>query len=216
MTRNILYLAGTALLVLGCGIKQADLDQQIAAVRSDMQSADNQLGHRVDTVDTRSQQTARDVSNLEAEVRRLEQALEQLRANFDEAGLQMAVSIRFAVPVHFDYDSHELRERDLPLLDRFASVIHDYYPEALVTLEGFADPAGEDAYNLWLGEQRAAAVRTYLTQQAGMPSDRVRIVSYGEAANRQVEPGAWGPQGAVNRRVSMVVEYSAIQQALVN
>lgn len=213
--KAVLTVLGMSVVVAGCGVKQSDLDQQIAAVRAEAEAGDQAVGQRVDQLDTRSQATARDVSNLEAEVRRLEQAIEQLRADMDDAGLDLAIAIRFAVPVHFDYDSHELRQRDRPLLDRFASVITSYYPQALVTLEGFADPAGEDAYNEWLGEQRAMAVRNYLTGQAGMSTDQVRIVSYGEVANRQVEAGAWGENGLVNRRVSMVVDFSAIQQAIV-
>ncbi len=213
--RAVLTVLGLSVAVVGCGVKQSDLDQQIAAVRAEAEAGDEAVGQRVDQLDTRSQATARDVSNLETEVRRLEQAIEQLSAEMDDSGLDMAIAIRFAVPVHFEFDSYEIRQRDRPLLDRFATVMSGFYPRALVTLEGFADPAGDEAYNEWLGEQRATAVRDYLTGEAGMPGDQVRIVSYGEALNRQVEPGEWGENGRVNRRVSMVVDFSAIQQAIV-
>jgi peptidoglycan-associated lipoprotein len=45
------------------------------------------------------------------------------------------------------------------VLDRFATVVKEYYPGALVTVEGFADPAGGEIYNLRLGQRRAEAVR---------------------------------------------------------
>ena len=195
--KAVLTVLGLSVVVAGCGVKQSDLDQQIAAVRAESEAGDEAVTQQVQQIDTRTQSTARDVSNLESEVRRLEQAIEQLRADMDDAGLDLAIAIRFAVPVHFEFDSFEIRQRDRPLLQRFATVIAGFYPQALVTLEGFADPAGDEAYNEWLGEQRATAVRNYLISEANMPSDQVRIVSYGEDLDRQVKAGICWSRGVV-------------------
>ena len=75
--------------------------------------------------------------------------------------------LKFNVPVHFDFASSELREADRPVLDRFASVVTEYYPGALVTVEGFADPSGSAAYNMQLGMRRAEAVQEYLATSGG-------------------------------------------------
>src|SRR3546814_2157729 len=88
-----------------------------------------------------------------------------------------------------------LREQDKPFLNEFASVIREHHPNVLVTVEGFADPAGSAAYNKRLGQRRAEAVREQLVQAGGLSADKVRAVSYGEDANRQVVAGAWGPEG---------------------
>jgi peptidoglycan-associated lipoprotein len=117
--------------------------------------------------------------------------------------------LRFNVPVHFDFDKADVRELDRPVLDRFADVVKEFYADALVTVEGFADPAGSEAYNISLGKRRADAVKSYLTTAGGLTADQVRSVSYGEAANRQVVPGARGPgvTGIENRRVTLVIDY---------
>lgn len=98
------------------------------------------------------------------------------------------------------------------MLDRFASVVKEYYPGALVTVEGFTDPAGSAAYNLRLGQQRADAVREYLAVAGGLETAELKAVSYGESRNRQVVPGAKGPGDVAleNRRVALVIDHAAI------
>lgn len=98
------------------------------------------------------------------------------------------------------------------VLDRFASVVKDYYPGALVTIEGFTDPAGSRAYNQRLGKKRAEAVKEYLASAGGFDATQIKAVSYGEALNRQVAPGAKGPgdEGVENRRVALVIDHAAI------
>jgi peptidoglycan-associated lipoprotein len=116
------------------------------------------------------------------------------------------------VPVHFEFASSALREADRPVLDRFAGVVKEYYPGALVTVEGFTDPAGSAAYNRRLGQRRAEAVREYLGTAGGFTAEQLKAVSYGEARNRQVVPGAKGPgqDGVENRRVALVIDHAAI------
>ena len=121
--------------------------------------------------------------------------------------------LKFNVPVHFEFASSELREADRPVLDRFASVVTEYYPGALVTVEGFADPSGSAAYN-------HAARHAPRRGGAGVPrdvgrvraADKLKAVSYGEARNRQVVPGAKGPgdEGIENRRVALVIDHAAV------
>jgi peptidoglycan-associated lipoprotein len=78
----------------------------------------------------------------------------------------------------------------------------------VITVEGFADPAGSTAFNKRLGQARADAVRDYLVGTAGLPAEQVRAVSYGEDNNRQVRPGAFGEAGQDNRRVGLIVDYA--------
>ncbi len=89
------------------------------------------------------------------------------------------------------------------MLERLAAVMTEHYPDSLITVEGFTDSAGPVAYNLVLGKARADAVRTFLVERGSLRGDRVRTVSYGEAEDRQVNPGACGPgeNGMTNRRV---------------
>jgi peptidoglycan-associated lipoprotein len=94
------------------------------------------------------------------------------------------------------------------VLDRFASVAREFYPGATITVEGFADPAGSQAYNRRLSQRRAESVKSYLVGQGGLSASNLRTAGYGET--RLVRPGAAGPgtAGIENRRVTFVVEWT--------
>jgi peptidoglycan-associated lipoprotein len=173
-------------------------------VRQEMRAGDqavqSDLGGRIDASESRTN----------ARIAALEQGLRALGEEFEGTVERIESSLRFNAPVHFAFDEATIREVDQPVLDRFAQVVGDYYDGSLITVEGFADPSGSDAYNQRLGQERAEAVKQYL-EGAGIPADRVRAVSYGEAVNRQVVAGASGPgdRGWENRRVAMVVDFSS-------
>ena len=121
--------------------------------------------------------------------------------------------LKFNVPVHFEFASSELREADRPVLDRFASVVKEYYPGALVTVEGFTDPVGQRCLQPCSsasgGPRRC---RSTSATSGGSAADKLKAVSYGEARNRQVVPGAKGPgdEGIENRRVALVIDHAAV------
>jgi peptidoglycan-associated lipoprotein len=196
-TGAVIGVFGLALTSVSCSaVKPEDLNAELAKVREEMRAGDDQLSSRIDELDGR-------VSSLES-------ALQSLRNDFNTTVEKMQGLLKFNVPVHFAFDEAELRELDKPVLDRFAAVVKEFYADATITVEGFADPAGSEAYNIRLGKRRADAVKQYLTTRGGLPADQVKTVSYGEAANRQVIPGARGPgiTGIENRRVALVVDYA--------
>ena len=78
----------------------------------------------------------------------------------------------------FDFQKTELREDARAALARDAQWLNKF-PSVEILLEGHCDDRGTDAYNLALGEQRAAAVRGYLIS-LGISDARIRTVSYGK------------------------------------
>ena len=200
-------LTGAALLGMvataGCAarVTRKDFDAEMVKIREEMQASDRQLGSRVDSV---SQLTLDHQRRLDA----LEQELQSLRQEYNVSIERMRGMLKFDVPVHFEFDRAELRESDRPVLDRFASVVREHYSDAVVTVEGFADPAGSAAYNRRLGQRRGESVRQYLTGDGQLGGERIKVVSYGEARDRQVVPGAQGPNGLPNRRVALVIDYA--------
>ena len=118
---------------------------------------------------------------------------------------QVAEGLKFMMPVHFAFDDATVREEDKPSITRFAQVVQQHYPNAKITVEGFADPAGSRNYNVSLSQRRAEAVKQYLSE-AGLMSDMVATVAYGET--RQVVPGAERDESGaeMNRRVTFVIE----------
>lgn len=181
-TAGALIVAAVALGGCTNYVKKADFDSAIAELRANDQQQQQQLDA-------------------------LTREMQQRFAGYDAQISQLAGRVRLDTAAHFAFDDATLRDQDKPLLDDFAKVIGQHYPDAVVTVEGFADPAGSASYNRRLGERRAQAVRDYLVQN-GLSADRLRAVSYGEASNRQVEPGQSRDAGASNRRVTLVVDFA--------
>jgi len=198
---------GVAVGLSGCAAKvtRKDFSAEVARIREEVQAGDAQLGARIDST---NQLVADHTRRLDA----LDQELQAFRSEYNVSIERTKDLMKFNVPVHFEFDKSELREADRPVLDRFATVVKEYYPGALVTVEGFTDPAGTAVYNRRLGQHRADAVKEYLASAGGFETMQVKSVSYGESRNRQVVPGAKGPgdAGLENRRVALVIDHVAI------
>lgn len=147
------------------------------------------------------------IADLRATDQRLQSQLDTLSQKHDALVTQLAGRTRVETGAHFATGDATLSEQDKPLLDDFARVIRESHSDAVITVEGFADPAGSTAFNRRLGQRRAEAIRDYLVG-AGLSAGQVRAVSYGEDKNRLVRPGATGEAGRDNRRVSLVVDYA--------
>jgi peptidoglycan-associated lipoprotein len=202
-----LGVASLALGLSGCAakVRRDEYTAEVAKLREEMQAGDRQVAGRVDSTNLAVADHAR---RLDA----LDQELQAFRSEYNVSMEKVKGMLKFNVPVHFEFASAELRETDRPVLDRFASVVKEYYPGAIVTVEGFTDPAGSVAYNRRLGQHRADAVKEYLATAGGFTSETIKAVSYGEVRNRQVAAGAKGPgdEGVENRRVALVIDHAAI------
>ena len=144
---------------------------------------------------------------LAADLAELRSDLDAMRTDFDARIAAVENGLQFVLPVHFAFDDATVRAQDYEALDRFVDVVSNHYTGAVVTVEGFADPAGSRTYNEQLSERRADAVREYLLQR-GIAAD-VRSVGYGE--DRLVVEGAQKDDAGaeMNRRVVFVVESPA-------
>jgi len=169
----------------GCSnyVKRTDYDAAI----SKLQSNDAQMQQQLDS---------------------LKADMEQRFAKYDATLTEMQGRLRVDTVAHFEFNKADLNDQDKAMLQDFAQVMKAHHGNAVVTVEGFTDPAGSSAYNKRLGQKRADAVRDYLVSTEGMPDTQVRAVSYGESRNRQVEPGATRESGSNNRRVALVVDYA--------
>lgn len=200
---RLLSAAAFVGLLSGCAhVGQDDFQAEMERIRGEIRAGDQANAERIDGVES-------DVAALDARLGNVESELQALAQEFDATVSRLEASLRFAAPVHFEFDAADVRGQDRPLLQRFAAVIQDHYPGALITVEGFTDPAGPAEYNMQLGQRRAEAVRTVLLQDGGLMESRVRAVSYGEDTRRLVNPNAAGADDTAamaNRRVVLVVE----------
>ncbi|HCH73035.1 MAG TPA: peptidoglycan-associated lipoprotein Pal, partial [Ochrobactrum sp.] len=79
--------------------------------------------------------------------------------------------------IFFDLDSSLIRADAQQTLSKQAQWLQRY-PQYSITIEGHADERGTREYNLALGQRRAAATRDFLASR-GVPTNRMRTISYG-------------------------------------
>ncbi len=106
-----------------------------------------------------------------------------------------------ASKVEFAYNRWEIKPTWYEALDKVAAIMQKY-PKASLLLEGHTDNVGDDANNLVLSENRAAAVRDYLIG-VGIPAQRIESKGYGEA--QPIDSNATKAGRQRNRRVKMTV-----------
>lgn len=102
------------------------------------------------------------------------------------------------LPIKFGYDSTEILPESLPFLDEVGKMLGmaEYAGEKLV-VEGHTDASGSQAYNQYLSERRAMAVKTYLTRNFNINGIRLTVNGMGESQPLK----GFDPFAAVNRRV---------------
>ena len=206
---KVAVLAALASGTVACShVGQDQFDTTIAQVRREVRDGDESLsrsvGSRIDGVDQR-------VDGVESRMTSLERDVNALAADFDVMVERMETAMRFNTPIFFAFDEASLNAQDQEMLDRFGHIVQDYYPTAIITVEGFTDAAGSPEYNMRLGQRRAESVKDYLVTAGQITPDRVRAVSYGEEMKRLIEPAVAGPgdNGWQNRRVVLVIDHSA-------
>jgi len=79
---------------------------------------------------------------------------------------------------YFDFNKADIRDDSRSNLQSTADFLKAN-PGINVTIEGHCDERGSVAYNLGLGDRRANATRDFLVS-LGVPSDRMKTISYGK------------------------------------
>lgn len=151
------------------------------------------------------QQLQQKQNDQQQQIDSIKQEMQTQFSKYDAQITAMQGRVSVDTVAHFAFNSATLQDQDKPALQNFAQTISKYHPNALITVEGFTDPAGSRAYNKKLGMERADAVRDFLVS-SGLNASQVRAVSYGKDANRQVVKGATHARGLDNRRVSLTVD----------
>jgi OOP family OmpA-OmpF porin len=112
-------------------------------------------------------------------------------------------SIRFPSVALFPRRSAELTEEGRAVLDKNINDAREMLDRAVfIEVVGHTDDVGDDAYNMDLSEQRAAAVTDYLID-AGV--DGSKIVAMGAGESQPITTNATNEGRAENRRVEVLV-----------
>jgi peptidoglycan-associated lipoprotein len=155
-------------------------------------------------------QTDDDAARRRAEQERLEQARRDsiARAEAEAARLRAereAMLRTLTQTIYYDFDSDALSEQARSLLDAKLGILNAN-SGLRILIAGHADERGSDAYNMALGQRRAASAKRYLTQR-GVADNRIEIISYGEErpAAQGSDEAAWSQ----NRRSEFEVTAGA-------
>ncbi len=84
-----------------------------------------------------------------------------------------------AMSVYFDFDKTNLKDQGMTELEEVARALKAD-SNAVLELQGFADPRGSDRYNNLLTRERVDAVVRYLVQRHGIDLRRIHAVGMGK------------------------------------
>jgi len=104
--------------------------------------------------------------------------------------------------VSFDFNSAKVKPSFHKSLDKVNQVL-SHYSSSNITIVGHTDSKGSESYNQNLSEQRAVAVKNYLTS-GGVTANRLNTQGQGELQPRDTNTTSEGR--ARNRRVELLVQ----------
>lgn len=191
--------------VLGACATKGFVRTSVRDERAARIAGDSSLSNQVAATNSDVAGLKTEVTTVKNDVASLRNDLTALRTEFGAKITAMEEGLKFAFPVNFAYDDATVREADKAALDRFASVVGKYYSGSMITIEGFADPAGSTRYNMDLSKRRADAVAAYLGEK-GLSTSNVRTVGYGKTRLVNAKAQKDDPGAEANRRVVFVVE----------
>jgi outer membrane protein OmpA-like peptidoglycan-associated protein len=118
------------------------------------------------------------------------------------------IEVTLPADVLFDFDKADIRPTAQRALREVADVIRGK-AQGPVTIQGYTDALGKDAYNQSLSERRANAVKGWLTTKEGLPTARLPTAGFGPrnpVAPNQKPDGSDDPEGRqLNRRVTLII-----------
>lgn len=113
------------------------------------------------------------------------------RAEAERAAALTAARNAFGTVIYFAYDKSDLTADSRAVLDAKLPLLRAN-SNVRIRIAGHTDERGSDAYNVALGQRRAAAAKRYLVDQ-GIDEGRIDVVSFGEERPAQVgtDETAW-------------------------
>jgi outer membrane protein OmpA-like peptidoglycan-associated protein len=128
--------------------------------------------------------------------------------SLDQIETPSTIEVVLAADVLFDFDKTDIRAAAEPTLHELGQIIRDK-ARGTVTIQGFTDALGGDAYNQQLSERRANSVKTWLVNCEGLSVRALATAGFGArnpvAPNRHPD-GSDDPEGRQrNRRVTIII-----------
>lgn len=207
------YLPGfLGATVLGLGLAgcatTTDVDKKIAESQAKTDKKIESVETQVEAMQDRQKTTEGRVDEQGRKIEELGQSAADALKRAQEAGVLAKGKIVFQQSfsedrVRFKLNSYELTKEAKTALDDFAARVKQLDKGVYLEIQGHTDDTGSTEYNDMLGQQRAEAVRRYLSREHKLPLGRMSTISYGDSMPVSTNKTAKGR--AENRRVVVVV-----------
>ena len=209
MTRQLafLILCGFPLLVSACATKSF-VEQQVRAAEVKLTeqatARETKLTERVEVQEVKLRETADRVAASRQAINAVTPQLKGLDTRVDDVAMlttgattrgqaahdaNARLSERFARrnsyrvletrSLYFERDQAEIRNQDINELEDVAKALKADV-NAVLELQGFTDPRGNDRYNYQLARERVEAVTRYLVRSHGIELRQLRAVAMGK------------------------------------
>jgi outer membrane protein OmpA-like peptidoglycan-associated protein len=152
--------------------------QALEAAGQRLQTLDGRLGE----VGTLASDAKKDAAQVAAAQKEAETAFNQRFANRNKYTMVETKS------VFFDFNKSQLKDEGFTELEDVAKALKSD-PNAVLELQGFADPRGTEQYNYVLTRDRVDAVVRYLVQRHNIDLRRIAAVGMGKIALAAGEKG---------------------------
>jgi outer membrane protein OmpA-like peptidoglycan-associated protein len=137
----------------------------------------------------------------------------EVEAVTDKNGLE-AVKVTFDNGILFKVGKSDLQATAQNSLRQFATNVLNVYTDCDVAIYGFASSDGSEATNKTLSENRANAVRAYLTNACGVQASQIKgTTGYGEDPNYLIYDANGKEDQKASRRVEV---YLYASEAMIN
>ena len=168
-TRLTQRVDGTETKLKETSDRTASNTQALEATSQRMQSFDGRLGE----VNTLATDAKKDAAQVAAAQKESEAAFNQRFNNRNKYG-QVDTKL-----VYFDFNKADLKDEGINELEEIAKALKAD-PNAVLELQGFADPRGTDKYNYGLTRDRVDSVVRYLVQRHNIDLRRIYAVGMGK------------------------------------
>jgi len=202
-----LLLAAVGLSVAGCATT-TDVDKKIAEAQAKTDKKIESVETQVEDMQEKQKATEGRVDEQGKQIEQIGQSARDALQRAQEAGVLAKGKILFQQSfaedrVHFKINSFDLTKDAKSALDDFAAKIKGLDKGVYLEIQGHTDDTGGTDYNDQLGQQRAEAVRRYLSREHKLPLGRISTISYGDTDPVASNKTAKGR--SQNRRVVIVV-----------
>lgn len=202
-----LLFAAVGLSLAGCATT-SDVDKKIAEAQAKTDKKIESVETQFEDMQEKQKATEGTVAEQGKQIEQIGQSAKEALQRAQEAGVLAKGKIVFQQSfaedrVRFKLNSFEVTKDAKAALDEFAAKIKGLDKGVYLEIQGHTDDTGGTDYNDQLGQQRAEAVRRYLSRQHKLPLGRISTISYGDSHPVATNKSAKGR--SQNRRVVIVV-----------